>query len=166
MWRSRPELCASCISRQFQPANSCGARIERSRFSVRRLRRRCRCESSGARTPFLALLHLDKHQVRRTDLTLSCAARAHVPKPERRGSCRREVACNACRCATAVTPGIWRERRRLGRRAEAGPRQLQREVGRRSATLLRCRFVVRFFRDLWIDLFNVPCRCHLDNVRH
>src|SRR5215212_4061354 len=52
---------------------------------------------------------------------LSCTARAHVPKPERRGGCRREVACNACRTATAVTPSRWQESSRLGRRAEAGP---------------------------------------------
>jgi hypothetical protein len=57
--------------------------------------------------------------------------RSRVPKPKRRGGCRREVACNDCRTATAVTPPRWRRRRQLGCRAEAGPHQLQREVGRR-----------------------------------
>jgi len=37
-------------------------------------------------------------------LSLSCTARAHVPKPTRRGGCRRGVACNDWRTATVVTP--------------------------------------------------------------
>jgi hypothetical protein len=39
-------------------------------------------------------------------LSLSCTARAHVPKPTRRGGCRRGVACNDWQIATAVTPPI------------------------------------------------------------
>ena len=35
--------------------------------------------------------------------------RSRVPKPKRRGGCRREVACSACRTATAVTPSRWDE---------------------------------------------------------
>lgn len=62
------------------------------------------------------------------DLTLICAAKAHVPEPMRRGGWQREVACNACRTATAVTPWPSRRCSRLGRRNEAGPHQLQREL--------------------------------------
>lgn len=40
---------------------------------------------------------LPKFRVRLTALTLGCAAKVHVPKPERHGGCRREVRCNACR---------------------------------------------------------------------
>jgi hypothetical protein len=60
-----------------------------------------------------------------TDQTLSCAARAHVPKPERR---------SACTHVSRATQAARRRRvliltSRLGRRTEAGPRQLLRRVG-------------------------------------
>ena len=48
--------------------------------------------------------------VRLTDLTLSCAAKAHVPKPERRGGCRerrsesRVVNCNRRDADTLARP--------------------------------------------------------------
>ena len=42
-----------------------------------------------------------------TELTLSCAARARVPKPTRRDGCRQEVASNDWRTATGVTPPRW-----------------------------------------------------------
>src|SRR5688500_1179433 len=74
---------------------------------------------------------------------LSCAARARVSKPERHGGCRREVACNACRIATAVTPSRSRKSSRLGRRTEAGPRQL--------LAVVSC---------------DVPGRCSLKRVAH
>jgi len=63
-----------------------------------------------------------------TDQTLSCTARALVPKPERR----------AARCMWgARMRAAWRRDdfdapRRLGRRAEAGPCQLLRRVSRRE----------------------------------
>ena len=68
-----------------------------------------------------------------TDLTLSCAAKARVPKPERRGGCREHAQRRNPRTATAVTPSRWRRSRQLGCRAEAGPHQLQREVRPRPA---------------------------------
>jgi hypothetical protein len=47
-------------------------------------------ESAGTKTPpSPRLSHREEHvSARLTDLTLSCAAKAHVPKPERRGGCR------------------------------------------------------------------------------
>ena len=61
--------------------------------------------------------------VRLTALTLSCAARAHVPKPERRGGCRerrsenRVANCNR-RDAVALTT---RQAARLPGRSRAAP---------------------------------------------
>src|SRR6476619_3871517 len=59
-----------------------------------------------------------------TDQTLSCAARARVPKPERRTACThvsRAMQAARRRRVLILT-------RRLGRRTEAGPRQLLRRV--------------------------------------
>jgi hypothetical protein len=59
-----------------------------------------------------------------TDQTLSCAAKAHVPKPTRHDTCphvRRAMRVACRRDGFDLT-------RRLGRRAEAGPRQLLRRV--------------------------------------
>ncbi len=57
--------------------------------------------TTGVRTSFLRLcLHDNGGSIRLTDLTLSCAATAHVPKPKRRGGCRerrsenRAASCN------------------------------------------------------------------------
>ena len=62
--------------------------------------------------------------VRLTDQTLSCAARAHVPKPTRRSACTHvSRAMQAARRRPAFD-----FTRRLGRRTEAGPRQLLRRV--------------------------------------
>jgi len=65
-----------------------------------------------------------------TDQTLSCAAKAHVPKPTRRTAC------------THVSRAMQAARRsadfdftsRLGRRTEAGPRQLLRRVSPRFSS--------------------------------
>ena len=58
--------------------------------------------------------------------------RSRVPKPKRRGGCRRRgVVRNDWRTATAVTPSRWQLRRQLGCRAEAGPCQLHTKVSRR-----------------------------------
>jgi hypothetical protein len=79
---------ASRLSRQTSARSFLRGTSTQPRFSVRRLRRRLtrtiheyesRCCSCSLSRGF---------QVRRTALTLSCAARGHVPKPERRGGCR------------------------------------------------------------------------------
>jgi len=65
-----------------------------------------------------------------TDQTLSCTARAHVPKPTRRDTrlhVRRAMRVACRREGFDFT-------RRLGRRAEAGPCQLLRRVRRRGVT--------------------------------
>src|SRR3954453_23227398 len=66
-----------------------------------------------------------------TDQTLSCAARAYVPKPTRRTAC--------LHVSRAMQAARRREililTRRLGRRTEAGPRRLLRRVGRRGPSL-------------------------------
>ena len=49
-----------------------------------------------------------KMLVRLTDLTLSCAAKAYVPKPRRRAGCRQCRAETEWRTATGVTPPRWR----------------------------------------------------------
>src|SRR3954454_10380540 len=62
--------------------------------------------------------------VRLTDQTLSCAARAHVAAAERHAACphvRRAMQAACRRSGFDLT-------RRLGRRTEAGPRQLLRRV--------------------------------------
>jgi hypothetical protein len=67
-------------------------------------------------------------RVHPTDLTLSCAAKARVPKPKRRDGCRREVACQRlpnCNRRDAVALAM---KQAAGCRAKAGPHQLQREV--------------------------------------
>ena len=65
-----------------------------------------------------------------TDQTLSCAARARVPKPTRRSACThvsRAMQAARRRRVLILT-------RRLGRRTEAGPRQLLRRVSPPTAT--------------------------------
>jgi hypothetical protein len=71
--------------------------------------------------------------VRLTDLTLSCAAKAHVPKPERRGGCRARRSKNPVANSNRRDAVKLAMMRQLGCRAEAGPHQLQREVSRRQA---------------------------------
>ena len=66
--------------------------------------------------------------VRLTDQTLSCTARARVPKPERHAARLHVRRANARR----VTPCGFDFPSRLGRRAEAGPCQLLRRVSRPS----------------------------------
>src|ERR1044071_4244194 len=58
-------------------------------------------------------------------LSLSCTARAHVPKPTRHGGCRQEVAAPRlaiCNRRDAVHSSVLPSR--LGRRASGGPCQL------------------------------------------
>src|SRR6185369_3169646 len=69
----------------------------------------------------------DTNFVRPTDQTLSCTARARVPKPERHAARLHVRRANARR----VTPSGFDSTSRLGRRAEAGPCQLLRRVRRR-----------------------------------
>jgi len=68
-----------------------------------------------------------------TDLTLSCAA--GPPYRSRSGAAvaAHDVRRTESRTATAVTPSRLRHSSRLGRRIEAGPHQLQREVRPRTA---------------------------------
>ena len=66
--------------------------------------------------------------VRLTVQTLSCTARARVPKPARRAARLHVRRANARR----VTPRGFDVPSRLGRRAEAGPCQLLRRVRRRT----------------------------------
>jgi hypothetical protein len=78
-----------------------------------------------------------------TDQTLSCAARAHAPKPMRHDTrlhVRRAMRV-ACR-----RPG-FDFTRRLGRRAEAGPRQLLRRVRPRRERKTQARRTVEIL--LW-----------------
>jgi len=74
-----------------------------------------------------------------TDLTLSCAARAHVPEAE---AARRSPHFDSDALASGVTPWLLGQVRQLGCRASAGPRQLQRRVRppRRPPGLFRFLF--------------------------
>jgi hypothetical protein len=67
--------------------------------------------------------------VRLTSLTLSCTAKAHVPKPARRDGCDVRAAISGARkVAGGVPPSELCSIQALQRRAEAGPYQLQRGV--------------------------------------
>jgi hypothetical protein len=69
---------------------------------------------------------------RPNDLSLSCTARAHVPKPTRHGGCRGARAKTQpaiCNRRDADHSSVLTSR--LGRRASAGPCRLLARVGRR-----------------------------------
>src|SRR6476619_2621105 len=69
-------------------------------------------------------------------LSLSCTARAHVPKPTRRGGCRRGVAkarLAICNRRDAAHTSVLTSR--LGGRASAGPCQLLARVRPRLLAL-------------------------------
>jgi hypothetical protein len=71
-------------------------------------------------------MRIRRKHVRLTDQTLSCTAKAHVPKPERHAA--RLHVRRAMRAACRRDDFDFT--RRLGRRAEAGPCQLLRRVSR------------------------------------
>ena len=96
---------AGALSSTLESAKSAFLGGAPDRDSVRRLRRRL---TLSALAPSAVDATANSWSARPTDLTLSCAARFRVPKPKRRGGCRRNVACTACRTATAVTPSRWR----------------------------------------------------------
>jgi hypothetical protein len=69
---------------------------------------------------------------RLTAMPLNCAAKAHAATAERRAVCHVRAAISGARgCGRRDAVHINICRRRLGRRTEAGPRQLQRLVRRR-----------------------------------
>src|SRR5690349_17164930 len=68
-------------------------------------------------------------------VTLSCTARAHVPKLARRGGCDVRAAISGARkVAGGVPPSELCSTQALQRRTEAGPCQLQRGVSPRTHT--------------------------------
>jgi hypothetical protein len=82
--------------------------------------------------PSPAMLAKNVLRVRLTAHTLSCAARAHAPKPLRHAGCREHARRHNTRCATCMTPSRFCSAEALQRRAEAGPQRLQREVSPRD----------------------------------
>ena len=74
-------------------------------------------------------------------LTLSCAAKAHVPKFARRDGCHVRAAARRERMSAGVTPATLAFNEALQRRTGAGPHQLQRGVSR---LLSRCGCFIRF----------------------
>src|SRR3954447_4058227 len=91
-------------------------------------------------------------RVRTTDQTLSCAARAHVATAARRTAC---LHVSRAMQAARRRP-VFDFTRRLGRRAEAGPRQLLRQVRRRSLNQLTETIICSLARVSLGEAFSSP----------
>jgi hypothetical protein len=101
-------------------------------------------------------------EVRTTDLTLSCAAGRACRSRSGAVVAVNDVRRTASRSATAVTPSRWLGRSRLGRRTEAGPHQLQREVRPPSSCVraqeARNRAAIRMWRPFFAGDFLCSTR--------
>jgi hypothetical protein len=93
------------------------------RVPVMRIARTCSHQKSGDSNKGRGYgLDLMRSLRRPNDLSLSCTARARVPKPTRHGGCRRGVAeprLAICNRRDAAHSSVLTSR--LGRRASAGP---------------------------------------------